>query len=104
MHITVTDSEGDLLGEAIHSLIIDEIDANKTNINVVLNPQFSHWDVNRDGKVDLLDLIVVGQNFDDSPSVDSRIDVNGDGRIDLADLMLVGQHLGEENETTLNSE
>ena len=52
-------------------------------------------DVNQDGKVDLLDLVIVGLHFGESPPTDLRADVNGDNTIDIADLVLIGVHFGE---------
>lgn len=53
------------------------------------------WDVNQDGQISILDLILVAQSLGaDAPS-DSRVDVNGDGIISILDLILVSQHIGE---------
>ena len=53
------------------------------------------WDVNRDGRTDILDLIIVGQDFGKARSANARTDVNRDGKRNIADLVLVAQHLGE---------
>ena len=53
------------------------------------------YDVNRDGVTDLLDLILVGQDFGKARSANARTDVNRDGKRNIADLVLVAQHLGE---------
>ena len=53
------------------------------------------YDVNRDGMTDILDLIMVGQDFGKAQSANGRTDVNGDGKRNIADLVLVAQHLGE---------
>lgn len=53
------------------------------------------WDVNRDGRTDILDLIIVGQDFGKATSTNARTDVNRDGKRNIADLVLVAQHLGE---------
>jgi len=53
------------------------------------------WDVNSDGIVDILDLVVAGKSFGESPPTDSRADVNRDGTVDISDLVLVGKHFGE---------
>ena len=53
------------------------------------------WDVNRDGRTDILDLIMVGQDFGKAQSANTRTDVNKDGKRNIADLVLVAQHLGE---------
>ena len=53
------------------------------------------WDVNRDGRTDILDLILVGQDFGKARSTNARTDVNKDGKRNIADLVLVARHLGE---------
>ena len=57
--------------------------------------QIPAWDVNRDGRTDILDLIMVGQDFGKARSANARTDVNRDGKRNIADLVLVAQHLGE---------
>ena len=53
------------------------------------------WDVNRDGRTDILDLIMVGQDFGKANATNARTDVNGDGKRNISDLVLVARHLGE---------
>ena len=55
-------------------------------------------DVNRDGQVNVLDLILVAQLLGSTTSGDSRADVNGDGTINVLDLIVVAQHLGESTD------
>ena len=57
--------------------------------------QLPKWDVNKDGITDILDLILVGQDFGKVKSTDARTDVNRDGKRNITDLVLVAQHLGE---------
>ena len=48
------------------------------------------WDVNRDGQVNVLDLVAVANAFGkDAP------DVNGDGVVNILDLVAVAQHFGD---------
>ena len=58
------------------------------------------WDVNRDGEINILDLILVGQDIGKTRPSDARTDVNGDRKRDIKDLVLVAQHLGELSGTT----
>jgi len=54
------------------------------------------WDTNRDGCVSVLDVILVGQRFDQMGTpgwLDE--DVNKDGVISVLDIILIGQHFGE---------
>ena len=53
------------------------------------------WDVNRDGLVNVLDLILVAQHLGGDVSSNPQVDVNGDGVINVLDLILVAQHFGE---------
>ncbi len=53
------------------------------------------YDVNEDGQISILDLILVGQDFGKSPPVNARSDVNGDGRVNITDIVFVAGHLGE---------
>jgi len=55
------------------------------------------WDVNKDKKVDVMDMVIVGQNFGKTITtpIDPNPDVNGDGVVNVYDFVLVGQHFGE---------
>ena len=57
--------------------------------------QIPAWDVNRDGETNILDLILVGQDFGKPRSTNARTDVNKDGKRNISDLVLVARHLGE---------
>ncbi len=52
-------------------------------------------DVNRDGQVNVFDLILVSQYFGEDASANAQFDVNGDGTINVLDLIVVAQDLGE---------
>ena len=70
-----------------------EYKVNPIGKNIVV--QLPRWDVNKDGMTDILDLILVGQDFGKATSVNARTDVNRDGKRNIQDLILVAQHLGE---------
>lgn len=55
------------------------------------------WDVNHDGRVDVLDLVIVAQYYGEyiSQPGDVNPDVNGDGKVDVKDLIVVGNHYGD---------
>ena len=53
------------------------------------------YDVNRDGITNILDLILVGQDFGKTKPTNARSDVNGDKKVNISDLILVADHLGE---------
>ena len=53
------------------------------------------WDVDQNGVVNILDLVIVSQNFGLSPPTNPRADVNGDGHVNILDLVIIAQHFGE---------
>ncbi len=53
------------------------------------------WDVNKDGEISILDLILVGQALGKAKPTNARTDVNGDGSVNISDIVVVAQHLGE---------
>ena len=52
-------------------------------------------DVNQDGTVNILDIVLVGQNLGQNPASDPRADVNGDGQVNVLDLVHVAEQLGK---------
>ena len=64
-------------------------------IGMKFTVQIPAWDVNRDGETNILDLILVGQDFGKPRATNARTDVNKDGKRNISDLVLVAQHLGE---------
>ena len=53
-------------------------------------------DVNQDGVVNILDIVLVGQHLGQKPPSDPRTDVNNDGQVNVLDLVLVAERLGEK--------
>ena len=53
------------------------------------------YDINRDGITNILDLILIGQDFGKANPTNARTDVNGDGIVNISDVVFVAQHLGE---------
>ena len=56
----------------------------------------SSEDVNRDGSVNILDLVLVAQDFGQKIPANPRADVNKDGQVNVLDLVLVARALGED--------
>lgn len=54
-------------------------------------------DVNTDGIINILDLVVIASHFGETSIADQPLasDVNGDGNVNILDLVLVASHLGE---------
>ena len=53
------------------------------------------WDVNKDGDVSILDLILVAQDFGKARASNPRTDVNRDGKRNILDLNLVAKHIND---------
>ena len=54
---------------------------------------YAGWDVNADGSVNVLDLVLVAQHSGETSSAGwEREDVNADGTVNILDLILIGQH------------
>lgn len=56
-------------------------------------------DVNLDGQVDILDLLIIIAHFGESPLSNTRLDTNEDGKVDLQDVVLVINSIGDNNES-----
>jgi hypothetical protein len=56
-----------------------------------------HWNVNLDGIVNILDLIIVSKNLGKPASNNVKADINKDGVVDMLDLNIVKQYFGEIN-------
>ena len=55
-------------------------------------------DVNLDGQVDILDLLIVAVHFGESPPTHPRVDTNEDGQVNLEDLVRIIEII-EENQS-----
>ena len=60
-------------------------------------------DVNQDGHVNVLDLILVSQDLGADASANPQADVNGDGTINVLDLIVVAQNFGESTDAAAPS-
>ena len=70
------------------------ISAGPLEITLAVKEQLLKEDVNRDGVVNILDLILVARQLGKSVLADSPEDVNGDGVVNIFDLTLVAQGIG----------
>ena len=73
----------------------DLISIGPHEVTLVVEGQLATGDVNRDGQVSILDIILVAQHLGKTAPPNSEIDVNGDGTISILDIILVARHLGE---------
>ena len=78
---------GSITGEAIN--------AGPHEVTFTIEGQLATGDVNRDGQVSVLDLILVSRHLGEDASTNPQADVNNDGVINIQDLIFVAQHLGE---------
>ena len=76
------------------SIIGDIISAGPTEIYFTVEGRLATGDVNRDGRVSILDLILVARQLGQRVAADSPEDVNGDGIVNIFDLTLVAQGIG----------
>ena len=81
-----------------------------TNPNKDGNHDAAHWadlfitakgvessgDVNQDGTVNILDVILVAQNLGQKPPSNPRADANKDGQVNILDLVFIAERLGEK--------
>ena len=70
------------------TLFDQEVDIGIHALEIVVE---SDYDLNGDGLVNILDLVLVGQNFGQAHP---QADVNDDGIVNIFDLITVAQHLG----------
>ena len=70
------------------------IPAGPHTIHITVQERLLTGDVNRDGDVDILDLILVAQQLGKRVATDSPVDINGDGIVNIFDLTLVARGIG----------
>ena len=71
----------------------DSIPAGPHEIHITIEGQLTTGDVNRDGRVSILDLVLVAQQLGKRVSAGSAVDVNSDGVVSILDLILVSQRI-----------
>ena len=69
----------------------DSIPAGPHQIRITVEGQLATGDVNRDGVVSILDLILVAQQLGRRVPAGSPVDINGDGVVSILDLIRVAQ-------------
>lgn len=81
----------------------EPIAAGPHEVVITIEGQLATGDVNRDGHVNVLDMILVSRHFGEDASVNPQADVNRDGVINIQDLIVVAQHLGESTDAAAPS-
>ena len=82
------------------SVTKESIPAGPLEIHVSVQERLLSGDVNRDGVVNILDLISVAQQLGNSVPANSPVDINGDGVVNIFDLTLVAQGIGKATGAT----
>ena len=72
----------------------ENIPAGPHKITLTVEERLATGDVNRDGVVSILDLILVARQLGKSVPANSPVDINGDGVVNIFDLTLVAQGIG----------
>ena len=70
------------------------IPAGPHEIRITVGGQLAIGDVNRDGIVTILDLILIARQLGQRVSANSPADLNGDGSVSILDLILAARNLG----------
>ena len=76
------------------SITGNSIPAGPHEITIAVEGQLATGDVNRDGQVTTLDMILVAQQLGKKVPAGSPVDLNGDGVVTTLDLLLVSQAIG----------
>ncbi len=78
---------------AVHFQVSDGDLTDSENIIITTNQPHESWDINQDGSVNVLDMVRIGQHWDETGSVGWIVeDANEDGTIDVLDMILIGQN------------
>ena len=72
----------------------ESIPAGPREVHITVEERLLTGDVNRDGVVNILDLIRVAQQLGKRVPPNSSVDINGDGVVNIFDLTLVAQGIG----------
>ena len=81
------------------SITGDIIPAVPPNITITVG-EYPTWDVNQDGRVSIVDLVLVAKDLGSNTPANLRTDVNRDGVINIQDLILVAQNFGTSADST----
>ena len=77
----------------------DYIPAEPQQIRITVEEQLATGDVNRDGRVSILDLVLIAQQLGNRVPANSPVDLNRDGVVSILDLVLVVREI--DNTTAL---
>ena len=87
---TISFQEANFSDADAEPIVVNLVDAT-VHIGFTLPP----WDVNKDGKINIFDLVIAANQF--SQSGENMLgDVNQDQVVNIFDIVLIGSHFGEE--------
>ena len=72
----------------------DAIPAGPREVRITVEGRLATGDVNRDGRVSILDLILIAQQLGRRVAANSPVDLNGDGVVSILDLILAARAIG----------
>ncbi len=76
--------------------VSDGIDVINRKFAIYINNVYPHYDIDENGIVDIVDLVIIGQHLNKIISLPyPRYDVNMDGFVDILDITITAQHFGE---------
>lgn len=76
----------------------DSFTLSTTYVGSEIDLVYPPWDINQDGKVDILDIAIINSAYattSRSQNWNPQTDINKDGTVDLLDVVLVMRHYGE---------
>ena len=73
------------------------ISAGPHEIRITVGGQLATGDVNRDGAVTILDLILIARQLGQRVPANSQVDLNGDGAVSILDLILAARSLEQHH-------
>ena len=73
----------------------EALPAEPRKVVIVVEEGLTTGDINRDGQVTILDIILIAKHLGETAPANSELDVNGDGVVSILDLILVAQQMGK---------
>jgi len=84
-------------GNYSYSIRAIDTSNNAVTSSTVLFSMPPNWDVNRDGSITVLDLVLISNHYGGSGGVGwIREDVDNNGKVEVLDMVMVSGHFGEE--------
>ena len=82
----------------------EPIPAGPQQISITVAEQLTTGDVNRDGRVSILDLVLVAQQLGNRVPPDSPVDINGDGVVNIFDIVPIAQGIASASAAPIGVE